>query len=730
MTRYPITACEPAKERPTDESPEMLMSRNRRRRPRRLVGCTLTAFLACSTLAGLLTAGLEPSATASVAGTISPVVGSGVSCGTIAPACGDGGPAGAAALDQPTDVVTDAAGDLYVADTFDNVVRFVPVASGTYYGQAMTAGDIYTIAGNLTTNGPGHGAYTADGVPATSAALDQPTGLALDTAGDLFIADFMNNRVRFVPAVSGTHYGQSMVADDIYTIAGTGAACAAATSPCGDGAAATQAQFFAPAGIGVDQAGDVFVADSRDNRVRFVPAVSGTYYGQTMTADDVYTIGGDGSSGPPYVASGVARAISFSDPAGIAVDQAGDVFVTVFGDNALRVIPAASSTLYGQAMLGGSAYTLAGSGASCNPATSVCGDGSTATASLLDEPVMVTLDPEGDIYLSDSLDQRVRFIPAVPGVFYGQAMVANDIYTIAGSGIACASATAACGDGGTATQSQFELAYAAAPDRNGDVYVADGGDNRIRFCTSGDKAATITSPGFASFTVGAQGVFTVSAGGTPAPALHLTGTLPQGLSFADHGDGSAAVTGAPIRAGTTTVTLTAVGAFGYSVTQSLTIAVAPPAQPSTSLPAQPSTSLPAQPPTSLPAQPSTSPGGGSSIRIPAIRIIGGRNRALDSRVTVRVSCMSSNCSGTAKITLTRIVTVHRAKRVRLHRQDVAIGLAAFSIPAGDNRNVTVHIDLFGRRLLAVAKHHRIAAVETVRVVGGRVVHRRVTLVGT
>ena len=110
----------------------------------------------------------------------------------------------------------DAAGNVLIADSDNNRVRVVAERTGTFYGKAMTAGDIYTIAGD------GTGGLSGDRGPATKAGLFRPAGVAVDAAGNVLIADTLNNRVRVVAERTGTFYGQPMTAGDIYTIAGTG----------------------------------------------------------------------------------------------------------------------------------------------------------------------------------------------------------------------------------------------------------------------------------------------------------------------------------------------------------------------------------------------------------------------------------------------------------------------------------------------------------------------------
>jgi hypothetical protein len=143
-------------------------------------------------------------------------------------------------------------------------VRVVAARTGTFYGQAMTAGDIYTIAGD------GDQRSSGDGGPATAAGLT-PGAVAIDAAGNLVIADsypnrdISNNRIRVVAARSGTFYGQAMTAGDIYTVAGDGTAGYA-----GDGGPAVQAELSSPEGVAVDRSGDLVIADGGNGRVRIV----------------------------------------------------------------------------------------------------------------------------------------------------------------------------------------------------------------------------------------------------------------------------------------------------------------------------------------------------------------------------------------------------------------------------------------------------------------------------
>ncbi len=247
------------------------------------------------------------------AGDIYTIAGNGTAGST-----GDGGAATSAELHSPASVAFDAHGDVVIADTTNKVVRFVPATTGTYYGQSMTADDIYTIAGDGTSG------YTGNGGAATSAELSALNSVSLDGAGDLVIADSLNAAVRFVPVASGTHFGQSMTADHIYTIAGDGTG-----GYSGNGGPATSAELTDYLGDAmVDSAGNLLIADTDNDVVRFVPAATGTYYGQSMTADDIYVIAGagwgadftTGDGGPPLDGE-------FGWPISVAPDNSGGFYI-------------------------------------------------------------------------------------------------------------------------------------------------------------------------------------------------------------------------------------------------------------------------------------------------------------------------------------------------------------------------------------------------------------------
>jgi hypothetical protein len=385
---------------------------------------------------------------------------------------GESGLATSAQMDFPTGVAVDRAGDVAISDFFNDRIRYVPASSGTLFGPSVTAGDIYTVAGD------GTGSYSGDGGPASAATVEQTAGVVYDAAGDLAIADRTNNVVRFVPASSGTYFGKAMTAGDIYTLAGTGKG-----GFSGDGGAATSAELHEPYGVGFDAHDDLVISDTDNARVRFVPQTSGTYFGRAMTADDIYTIAGTGTAGFSGD-TGPATAAKVNDPGEIAVDAEGDVAIPDPGNERVRYVAATTGTHLGQAMTDGDIYTIAGDGTRGDT-----GDGGPASASELEEPAAAAFDAAGDLAIVDEEADVVRLIAARAATLFGQAMSANDIYTIAGNGKYGYS-----GDGGPATAAALAEPDAAAFDPAGDLVLADGSNNRVRLVTVAASGSYVPIP--------------------------------------------------------------------------------------------------------------------------------------------------------------------------------------------------------------------------------------------
>ena len=417
---------------------------------------------------------------------------------------GDGGPATAAELDSPDQTAVDGAGNLVIADSANDRVRVVAAGTGTFYGQAMTAGDIYTVAGSGTTG------FSGDSGPAAAAELDSPRGVTVDGAGNLVISDRGNNRVRVVAAGTGTFYGQAMTAGDIYTVAGTGT-----VGFSGDGGPATAAELASPDQTAVDGAGNLVIADGTNGRVRVVAAGTGSFYGRAMTAGDIYTVAGNGTSAFSGD-GGLATGAVLNGPRRVTVDGAGNLVITDRGNNRVRVVAAGTGTFYGQAMTAGDIYTVAGTGA-----YGFSGDGGPATAAELASPDQTAVDGAGNLVIADWGNSRVRVVAAGTGTFYGQAMTAGDIYTVAGNG-----QVGYGSDGALATSAKLDGPQDVAVDGAGNLVIADSGNDRVRVVA----ARTATFYGRAMtvrhlYTVAGNGTFGFSGDGGPATAAELT--IPQ-----------------------------------------------------------------------------------------------------------------------------------------------------------------------------------------------------------
>jgi hypothetical protein len=393
---------------------------------------------------------------------------------------GDGGSPTAAQVSSPEGLAIDGSGNLIIADSGNNRIRVVASSTATFYGVAMTTGDIYTVAGG--------GNSTSSNVPATTAQLSGPTGVTLDGNGNLILTDDGDNLVRIVAGSTATFYGTSMTEGDIYTLAGGG------SNVCPSGSATVQ--LSSPSGITVDASGNLIISDSGHNCVVVVPESTGTFYGISMTVGDIYTVAGTGT--PGFSGDGsAATSAEIHTPDGVRVDGHGNLLFADSGNNRIRAVADSTATFYGVAMTAGDIYTVAGSGVSL-------GDGGVATSAQLQGPSDVAVDSSGNLIIADGGDRRVRLVAESAGTFYDipGTTVTGDIYTIEGNGTIYFS-----GDGGSATSAEFDVARGISIDSSGDELITDSGNNVVRMVPA-------TSGTYYGVAMTAGDVYTVAGNGT------------------------------------------------------------------------------------------------------------------------------------------------------------------------------------------------------------------------
>jgi uncharacterized protein (TIGR03437 family) len=367
---------------------------------------------------------------------------------------GDGGPAKQASINVAVDVFADHAGNLFVADQFNHRIRKI-----------APNGTISTVAGN------GAAGFSGDGGPAINAQINTPTGICADSAGNLYIADVGNQRIRKVDT-SGI----------ITTFAGNGN-----KGYGGDGGPAIDASFYNAVRVVVDPSGNVLVADQSDHRIRRItPAgIISTFAGNGVGTPATGAFSGDG---------GPAISASLNNPTALTVDGAGVVYFADQFNQRIRKVA-----------LDGTITTIAGNGSA-----GFGGDGGPAIAATLNYPGGITVDAAGNLYFNDDLNYRTRMISAN-----------GTMSTIAGSGVQGFS-----GDGGPATAAALNGNFGITLDLLGNVYIADSMNNRIREVYGAVPGLTpVTSA--AGFTNAA----TFKSGGSPGAIATLFGAhLTRNLS--------------------------------------------------------------------------------------------------------------------------------------------------------------------------------------------------------
>lgn len=319
---------------------------------------------------------------------------------------GDAGAAASAQLNYPQGIAVDATGNVFIADCFNHRVRKV-----------TPDGVISTVAGTGTAGN------TGDGAAATSATLRNPCGVAVDSAGNVYIGDTRNHAVRKV-ATGGT----------ISRAAGKGEA-----GYYQDGIAAAEAWLNTPLGVAVDSAGNLYIADVLNHRIRKV----GTD-GKIATVAGNGFVGYSGDEGP-------ATAATLAYPISVALDAAGNLYIADSHNDCIRKVAP-----------DGTITTVAGTGMA-----GFSGDGGPATRAQLNYPKAVALDAAGNMFIADTFNNRIRMVTP-DGV----------IFTVAGNG-----AFGDWGDEGPATDALLRFPSGVAVGPAGRVYLADDQNSRIRLLT-------------------------------------------------------------------------------------------------------------------------------------------------------------------------------------------------------------------------------------------------------
>lgn len=323
---------------------------------------------------------------------------------------GDGGSALAASLSNPRGVTVDAAGNIYISDSTNNRVRKVDAATGV----------ITTLAGN------GIRDFSGDGGPATKASLAFPMGLAVDREGNLFIADARNHRIRRVDAKTGI----------ITTVAGQGI-----RGLGGDNGPALSALMAYPTAVAVDEEGNLYIADSENGGIRRVDRKTGI----------ITSVVGEGTPGAKTDPSGTPTIRGlFVAPVGLTYDGKGNLYVADSFLNRVKKVEVATRKV----------TIVAGKGTN-----HYCGDGGPAKEACFAQPAGVALDAAGNVYIADAGNNRVRKVDVKTGI----------VTTVAGSG-----QRGIAGDDGPARKASLGFPSGIAVDPQGRIVIVEPNNNRVR----------------------------------------------------------------------------------------------------------------------------------------------------------------------------------------------------------------------------------------------------------
>ena len=341
-------------------------------------------------------------------GYISTFAGSGVDGNS-----GNGSAAVKAQLSQPVAITVDHAGNLYIADRASNTVREVVSATGiinnVLSAPASSGGSVTPLAVNV----------------AVTPHFNQPSAVAIDASGNVDVLDQATNTVRRISTSTGA----------LTVLAGNAAGLSGYS---GDNGQAINAKLNQPAGMAFDPSGNLFIADTGNQRIRRVDASTGI----------ITTVAGTGNAG--YTGDGaLAMAAQLSHPAAVASDSQGNLFIADSGNAAIRKVDVHTGMI----------STVAGTGI-----VGFSGDNAAAVAAKLNQPLGITVDAHDNLFITDTGNQRIREVTANSAV----------ISTVAGGNQGYS------GDGGPSSLANLNQPYATAIDASGNMYIADSGNGVIR----------------------------------------------------------------------------------------------------------------------------------------------------------------------------------------------------------------------------------------------------------
>jgi sugar lactone lactonase YvrE len=389
---------------------------------------------------------------------------------------GDGGPAASAQLCLPSGVSLDSSGNILIADTENFAIRAVNTGAQpvTIATVQIPAGDIATVAGT-----PGIAGYSGNGGAAISAELNYPNDMVVDGSENIYIADSENFVIREVTASNGdiqVFAGDNFVAYSSYV------------------SSATDASLNNPGAVFVDGSGNVFIADTNNSVIREVVASTG----------DIQTVAGNGTAG--YSGDGVAAtSTELNFPGGVFVDAQGDIFIADTANSAIREVVAATGLI----------QTVAGT-----PGTEgYSGDGGAPTSAVLDNPNAVLVDGSGNIYIADTTNSAIRVVNTGSSqiTVAGVQIPAGEIQTVAGTPTKTCDddSNPGCGDGGAATSAYLNFPTGIFLDASEDIFIADTFDNAIR-----EVSATSGTIQTVAGTIGADGGFSGDGGAATSALLN------------------------------------------------------------------------------------------------------------------------------------------------------------------------------------------------------------------